>query len=135
MWSDFKKFIMRGNMLDLAVAFILGASFNSVVQGLVKNMITPLIAAIGGNPNFSSYYFTLNHSKFLYGNFINSLTSFIIIAVVIFFFIVQPVNKLVSLTNRIKTPLEPSDKKCSECLSTIPKAATRCAFCTVLQPA
>lgn len=133
MWTDFKKFILRGNTVDLAVAFVVGAAFNGVVQGLVKNMITPLVAAIGGNPNFSAYYFTLNHSQFLYGDFINSLLSFMIIAAVVFFLIVQPVNKLVSFSNRTKTPPEPTDKKCTECLSTIPKAASRCAFCGIKQ--
>ena len=133
MWTDFKKFILRGNTVDLAVAFVVGAAFNGVVQGLVKNMITPLVAAIGGNPNFSAYYFTLNHSQFLYGDFINSLLSFMIIAAVVFFLIVQPVNKLVSFSNRTKTPPETTDKKCTECLSTIPKAASRCAFCGIKQ--
>ena len=135
MWSDFKKFILRGNTIDLAVAFIVGAAFNGVVQSLVKDMLTPLIAAFGGKPNFAGLSFTINHSRFLYGTFINNLVSFIIIAIVIFFFVVQPINKLVSLTNKRKTPPEPTDKKCSECLSTIPKAATRCAFCGVKQPA
>ncbi len=120
-------------MVDLAVAFVVGAAFNGVVQALVKSLITPLIAAIGGNPNFSSYYFTINHSKFMYGTFVNSLISFLLIATVVFFFVVQPINKLVSISNRNKIPAEPTDKKCNECLSSIPKAASRCAFCGVKQ--
>lgn len=135
MWQDFKKFILRGNTVDLAVAFVVGAAFNGVVQALVKDMITPLISAIGGNPNFSSYYFTLNKSKFLYGTFINSALSFIIIATVVFFLVVQPINKLIALTQRNKTAPSPTDKKCTECLSTIPIQATRCAFCGVKQKA
>ena len=134
MWSDFKKFILRGNTVDLAVAFIVGAAFNGVVQSLVKDMMTPLISAVGGKPNFSNYYLTLNHSKFLYGEFLNSLISFLIIATVVFFFVVQPINKLITLSNKTKTPPDPTDKKCTECLSTIPLAASRCAFCGVKQP-
>ena len=135
MWSDFKKFILRGNTVDLAVAFIVGAAFNGIVQSLVKDMMTPLIAAFGGKPDFSKYSFTLNHSQFLYGEFINSVVSFLVIAIVVFFFVVQPINKMIALNNKRKTPPEPTDKKCSECLSTIPKAATRCAFCGIKQTA
>jgi large conductance mechanosensitive channel len=134
MWSDFKKFILRGNTVDLAVAFIIGAAFNGVIQSLVKDMLTPLIAAIGGNPNFSALSFTLNHSRFLYGNFINSVLSFLIMGGVVFFLVVQPINKLITLSQRNKTPIEPTDKKCNECLSTIPLEAARCAFCGVKQP-
>jgi len=134
MLKDFKKFILRGNTVDLAVAFIVGAAFNGVVQSLVKYMMTPLIAAVGGKPNFSNLYITLNHSKFLYGDFINSLISFIIIASVVFFFVVQPINKLIAISNKTKTPPDPTDKKCYECLSTIPINALRCAFCGIKQP-
>ena len=134
MWKDFKKFILRGNTVDLAVAFIVGAAFNGVVQSLVKYMMTPLIAAVGGKPNFSDLYVTLNHSKFLYGDFINSLISFIIIATVVFFFVVQPINKLIAISNKTKNPPDPTDKKCTECLSTIPIDALRCAFCGIKQP-
>lgn len=130
MWSDFKQFILRGNLIELAVAFVVGAAFSGLVESLVKDLITPLIAAIGGNPNFSSYYFSINHSRFLYGNFINSLISLVIIAAVVFFLLVRPVNKMIELANRRKAPADPSDKKCPECLSTIPLDATRCAFCT-----
>lgn len=130
MIQDFKKFILRGNTVDLAVAVVVGAAFGAIVTALVKDLITPLIAALGGQPDFSGLFFTLNGSKFMYGDFINAVISFLIIASVVFFLIVQPVNKLVARANRNKTTEEPTEKKCPECLSTIPKAATRCAFCT-----
>jgi large conductance mechanosensitive channel len=131
MLSDFKKFILRGNAIELAVAFVVGAAFNGVVQSLVKDLLTPLIAAIGGKPNFSSYYFTINNSRFSYGDFINSLVSFIMIAAAVFFLVIHPINKLIEITSRLKTPPDPTDKKCPECLSTIPIGATRCAFCGI----
>jgi large conductance mechanosensitive channel len=130
MLKDFRKFILRGNMVDLAVAVVVGSAFNAIVQSLVKNLVTPLIAAIGGKPDFSSLYFTLHNSKFHYGDFINALVSFLIVATVVFFFVVQPINKLIAIANRSSTTDEPNTKKCPECLSEIPKAASRCAFCT-----
>ena len=130
MLKDFRKFILRGNMVDLAVAVVVGAAFNAIVQSLVKDLVTPLLAAIGGKPNFAGLYFTLHNSKFLYGDFINAAVSFLIIATVVFFFVVQPINKLVALNNRAKSTDEATTRKCPECLSEIPKAATRCAFCT-----
>jgi len=130
MLSDFKKFILRGNVVDLAVGVVVGAAFTSVVQAVVKDIITPLIAAIGGQPDFSKLYFNINDSKFMYGDFINALISFLIVSAVIFFLVVQPLNKLTARANRSKTSEEPTEKKCPECLSTIPKDATRCAFCT-----
>jgi large conductance mechanosensitive channel len=130
MFKDFKSFILRGNTVDLAVAVVVGAAFGSIVTSLVKDIITPLIAAIGGKPNFSSLYFTVHKSQFLYGDFINAIISFIIIASVIFFFVIQPINKVISLAASRKTVDEPTEKKCPECLSTIPKLASRCAFCT-----
>jgi large conductance mechanosensitive channel len=130
MINDFKKFILRGNVVDLAVAVVVGAAFNSVIQDIVKDLITPLIAAIGGKPNFANLSFKLHDSTFMYGDVLNAFISFLIIACVIFFFVVQPINKLQSLANRSKKPEEPTDRKCPECLSTIPKAASRCAFCT-----
>lgn len=133
-WSGFKNFILRGNTIDLAVAFVVGAAFNSVVQSLVKDLITPLIAAIGGNPNFSSYYFTLNHSRFLYGEFLNSFISFLLIATAVFFLVVQPINRLIAFTNKMRKAPDPTDKKCTECLSTIPIQASRCAHCGIKQP-
>lgn len=130
MLKDFKQFLLRGNVVDLAVAVVIGGAFGAIVTSLVKDLITPLIAAIGGKPNFSNLYFTVHKSQFMYGNFINAVISFVILAAVIFFFIVQPINKLVAYSNRHKQPTEPGTKKCPECLSDVPSAATRCAFCT-----
>ena len=130
MLKDFKKFILRGNTVDLAVAVVVGAAFSAIVTALVKDLITPLIAAIGGKPDFSNFHFTINNSQFLYGDFINAILSFLIIASVIFFLVIQPINRLTARATRNKTTPEPNTIKCPECLSEVPKAATRCAFCT-----
>jgi large conductance mechanosensitive channel len=130
MLKDFKKFILRGNVVDLAVAVVIGAAFTGIVNALVKDMVTPLIAAIGGQPDFGKLYFSVNNSKFMYGDLLNSIISFLLISLVVFFFIVQPINKLVALSNKNKTAEEPTEKKCEHCLSKIPKAAKVCAFCT-----
>jgi len=130
MLKDFRQFILRGNVVDLAVAVVIGAAFGAIVSSLVKDLVTPLIAAIGGKPDFSGLYFTLNHSKFMYGDFINAIISFLILAAVVFFLIIQPLNKLKAYSTRSKTTDDPAEKKCPHCLSEIPKAATRCAFCT-----
>jgi large conductance mechanosensitive channel len=130
MLKDFKKFILRGNVVDLAVAVVIGAAFTGIVTALVKDLITPLIAALVGEHDFSTLYFTLNGSKFMYGDFINAVISFMLIASVVFFLVVQPVNKLVAYGNRNKQSGDPTTKKCSECLSEVPAKATRCAFCT-----
>lgn len=108
MLSDFKKFLLRGNVVDLAVAVVIGAAFTAVITAMVKDLITPLIAAIGGKPNFSGLYFTLHGSKFMYGDFINALITFLIMAFVIFFFVVQPVNQLVKIANRNKKKADPA---------------------------
>lgn len=129
----FKQFIVKGNAVDLAVGIIIGASFTSVVNALVKDLITPLIAAIGGQPNFSSIYFTINNSKFLIGDFLNVLIAFFINAAVIYFFVVTPMNRLLSNVQKNKKTLDPTSKKCTECLSEIPLEARRCAFCTSVQ--
>lgn len=130
MLRDFKKFILRGNVVDLAVAVVIGAAFGTIVTALVKDLVTPLIAAIVGKQDFSHLYFTLNHSKFLYGDFLNAVIAFVLIASTVFFFVVQPLNKLIVLSNRNKDSEESTEKKCPECLSTVPRAAKRCAFCT-----
>lgn len=130
MLQEFKKFILRGNVVDLAVAVVVGAAFNSVIQAFVRDMITPLIAAVYQQDKFSEAFFTINGSKFLYGDFINNVISFLIIAAVVFFLVVQPINKLTALTAKKKTTEEPSTRKCPECLSEVPKAASRCSFCT-----
>lgn len=131
MLSDFKKFILRGNVIDLAVGVLIGSAFNAIVSSLTKDMITPLITAItGSRTNFANLSFKINGSTFLYGDVINAVISFLLIAVIIFFVIVQPVNKLVEYSNRHKQ-LEPSEKTCPECLSSVPIKATRCAYCTI----
>jgi len=130
MLKDFRQFILRGNVVDLAVAVVVGAAFNNVIQAIVKDLITPLIAAIGGQPDFSKLTFQVNGSTFMYGDVINFIVSFLIIAAVIFFLIVQPINKLKNRAAKAKKPEDPTEKKCPECLSTINIKATRCAFCT-----
>ena len=130
MLKEFKKFILRGNVIDLAVAVVVGTAFTAVVNALVKDFITPLIAAFRGHHDFSGLHFMLHGSKFAYGDFVNTLVSFLSIALVVFFFVVQPINRLQALATRNKAPEEPTKRKCPECLSEIPKAATRCAFCT-----
>lgn len=130
MLKDFKKFILRGNVVDLSVAVVVGAAFTGVVNAFVRDLVTPLIAAIGGQPNFGNLAFTINNSRFLYGDFLNVFISFVLVAGVVFFFVIQPINKFVELSNKRKTTDDPSEKKCPECLSEIPKAATRCKFCT-----
>lgn len=130
MLNDFKQFILRGNVVDLSVGVVVGAAFGSVVNALVKDILTPLIAAIFKAPDFSGLFFTINGSKFMYGDFINALISFFIVASAVYFFVVLPINTIMNHTKK-GTPSEPTDKKCPECLSAIPKAATRCAYCTV----
>lgn len=128
--NDFRQFLLRGNVVDLAVGVVIGAAFSQMVQALVKDFITPLIAAIGGQPDFSSLSFEINGSKFLYGEFLNALISFILIAFVVFFFVVRPVNRLVDRFKSGETPA-PTTRKCPECLSDIPKEARRCAQCGI----
>jgi large conductance mechanosensitive channel len=129
----FKAFLLRGNVVDLAIAVVIGVAFANVIAGFVKDLVTPLIAAIGGQPNFGSLYFTVNNSRFLYGDFIDVLLAFLIIAAVIYFFVVVPYTGLVS-RSRKEPPADPTTKKCPECLSEIPIGATRCAFCGQPQP-
>lgn len=130
MLKDFKKFIMRGNVVDLAVAVVIGAAFGAVVTGLVKDIITPLIAAIGGQPDFSRLSITINNSKILYGDFLNAVVSFLILSAVIFFFVVTPLNKLMAHMKPSEDIDAPAERECPECLSAIPAAANRCKFCT-----
>ncbi len=127
--NDFKTFILRGNVVDLAVGIIIGAAFGTVVAAFVKDLITPLIAAIGGKPDFAALGFTINHSRFLLGDFINAVVSFLIIALVVFFFVVRPVNALMN-RRKTETPVDPMTRECPYCVSSIPIRATRCAFCT-----
>jgi len=127
--KDFKEFLLRGNLVDMAVGIVIGVAFGAVVTALVSDLITPLIAAIGGQQDFSALKFKINGSQFLYGAFFNALITFVVIAAVVFFLVVKPVNALMA---RYKTePLpDPSMKKCPHCLSDIPAAASRCAHCT-----
>ena len=128
--NDFKAFILRGNVVDLAIGIVIGAAFGTVVSALVKDLITPLIAAIFKQPDFSKLQFTMNGSTFFYGDFINAVVSFVILAAVVFFLIVRPMNFLIARSKK-EPPPDPATRNCPECLSTIPSAATRCAFCSV----
>jgi large conductance mechanosensitive channel len=132
--SEFKQFLLRGNLVALAVAVVIGVAFAAVVASLVENIITPLIAALGGEPDFSSLSFEINGSSINYGAFINALLSFVIVAAVVFFLVVRPVNKLVERANRSE-PEDPTLKKCPQCRMEIPADATRCGFCTSEVPA
>ena len=125
--SGFRKFLMRGNLIELAVAVVIGVAFNAVIQALISDIITPLIAAIAGKPNFGALTFTINHSKFSYGSFINALLSFVIIAAVVYFLIVSPTARVMARVDRNK---EASTRQCPQCLSDIPVGATRCMYCT-----
>ncbi|MEA2481027.1 MAG: large conductance mechanosensitive channel [Thermoleophilaceae bacterium] len=129
MLKDFRQFILRGNLVDLAVAVVIGAAFGAVVTALVKDIFTPLIAAIGGKRDFSGLAFTINGSRFAYGDFLNALITFVLIAAVVFFFVVRPVNTLLARL-RPEPAVDAKTRECPECLSDIPTAARRCAFCT-----
>ncbi len=130
MFNEFKKFILRGNVVDLAVGVVVGAAFNSVIQSFVKDIITPIISVFGGSQRFAESHFTIRSVQFMYGDFIDALISFLIVAAVVFFFVVQPINKLSEVALRDKGTLEAATIKCPFCLSEIPKKATRCKFCT-----
>jgi large conductance mechanosensitive channel len=127
--NDFKQFLLRGNVVDLAVAVVIGAAFGAVITALVEDLLTPLIAAIGGQQDFSALDFTINDSTFRYGDFINKVVTFVSIATAVFFFVVVPINALIARSRR-EPPADPTTRKCPECLSEIPLDARRCAFCT-----
>lgn len=129
MLKGFRDFIMRGNVVDLAVAVIMGVAFGAVVTSLVTNVITPLIAAIFGKPDFSALTVSINGSVIAYGSFLNAVISFLLVAIAVYFFIVAPMNALKKLTARGAAPADPTTRQCPECLSTIPIAARRCAHC------
>ena len=130
MLDGFKKFILRGNVVDMAVGIVVGAAFATVVAALTKDLLTPFIAAIVGKPDFSNLGFTIHGTHFPVGDFINACISFLLIAATIYFFVVTPVNALIARMHRGEKPPDPTTKKCPECLSEIPIAASRCAHCT-----
>src|SRR5207248_8463557 len=129
MANGFKQFLLRGNVVDLAVGVVIGAAFGGVVTAFTKDLFTPLIAAVAAKPDFAAIQFTINNSKFLVGDFINAIVSFLIIAAAVYYLVVLPINALVSRARR-EPPADPTTKKCPECLSEIPLQAKRCAFCT-----
>jgi large conductance mechanosensitive channel len=131
MLKGFREFIFRGNVIDLAVAVVIGAAFGGVVTAFVKDLLTPLIAAIFGKPDFSGLYAELNGSRFMYGDFINSLVSFLLIATAVYFFVVMPMNAFMARKKRGEVSPDPTTRQCPECLSQIPVGARRCAFCAV----
>ena len=124
----FKTFLLRGNVVDLAVGVVIGIAFGVVVTAFIKDLVTPLVAALIGKPDFSALTFTINNSRFLYGDFINAIVAFVVIAAVIYFFVVVPINALIE-RSRKEPPADPTTTKCTECLSEIPIGAKRCAFC------
>ncbi|MEV5329780.1 large conductance mechanosensitive channel protein MscL [Nonomuraea fastidiosa] len=130
--AGFRKFLMQGNVIDLAVAVIIGAAFNSIVQSFVADLLTPLIAAFGGLPDFSSLKLTVGQSNFMYGNFINAVVSFLIVSAVVYFLVVKPYTHV---RERNAAKIEATTRDCPECLSEIPRAASRCAFCSSEVPA
>ena len=128
--KGFKQFILRGNVLDLAVAVVMGAAFGTVVSSLVKDLLTPIVAAVVGAPDFSRIALDINGSKLLIGEFLNAVIAFLMLAAVVYFFVVLPVNSLMARLSRGEAPPDPTTKKCPECLSDVAIAARRCAFCT-----
>ena len=127
--KDFREFLLRGNLVDMAVGIVIGIAFAAVVTALVTDLVTPLIAAIGGNPDFSTLSFTINKSHFLYGAFINALITFVVIAAVVYYLVVKPVNALMA-RRKTEPPIDATTRECPHCLSQIPIGARRCAFCT-----
>jgi large conductance mechanosensitive channel len=127
MFKGFRDFILRGNVVDLAIGVVIGAAFGTVVTAFVKDLLTPIIAALVQKPDFSSLSFEVNGSKFLYGDFINALIAFVLVAAAVYYFVVLPVN---AIMKRFEKQALPDKKKCPQCKSDIALDATRCAFCT-----
>jgi large conductance mechanosensitive channel len=130
MLKGFRQFMMRGNVIDLAVAVVIGAAFGGVVTSLVNNIVNPLLAAIFGKPDFSAFSLTLNGTVISYGTFLNAVISFLLVSTAVYFFMVAPMNAWKARAARSVVPADPTTKKCPECLSEIPLAARRCGFCT-----
>ena len=129
--TGFRSFLLRGNVVDLAVGIVIGAAFGALVNELVKDLITPLIAAVGGQPNFDALYFTVNNSRFMYGRFLDAAISFLLIALVVYYVVVLPYSRFRA---RFEKAPPPQTRECPECLSKIPAAARRCAYCTAVLP-
>ncbi|MBX4199502.1 large conductance mechanosensitive channel protein MscL [Candidatus Saccharibacteria bacterium] len=130
MLNEFKKFILRGNVVDLAVGIVVGSAFTGVVNAFVKDIINPLVPTGSGQSEFARRYFMIHHSKFLYGDLVINILSFLIVAGVVFFLVVQPINKLSEIAMRSKDTPEETTTKCPHCLSKVPKGATKCMYCT-----
>jgi large conductance mechanosensitive channel len=130
MFRGFRDFVLRGNVIDLAVGVVIGAAFGAVVTSFTANVLTPLIAGIVGKPDFSYIGFTLNGSRIMLGAFLNALISFLLVAAAIYYFVVLPVNAFMARMKRAEAPVPPGTKKCPECLSEVPIDARRCAYCT-----
>jgi large conductance mechanosensitive channel len=133
--KGFKQFLLRGNVVDMAVGVVVGAAFGGVVNSMVKDLLTPFLAAVVRKPDFSSFSFEIHGGKFLYGDFINNVISFVIIAAAVYFAVVLPINALMSKFQQAEKPAQPNSKKCPECMSEIPIDARRCAHCTQPVPA
>ena len=129
MLSGFRQFLLRGNVIDLAVAVVIGGAFGAVIAALVKDLLTPLIGAVVGAPDFSALSFSVNGSQFLIGDFINAVVTFVLVAAAVYVFVVTPMNMMTERRRRGEAPADPTTKKCGECLSEVPIAARRCAFC------
>ena len=132
--KDFKAFILRGNVVDLAVGIVIGVAFGGLITAFIKDLIMPIIGIFGGTPNFSAVYFSINNSRFLIGDFVTVLIAFIVLAAVVFFFVVRPVNALMA-RRKTELPADPTTRDCPYCMSSIPLKATKCAFCTADVPA
>jgi large conductance mechanosensitive channel len=130
MFKGFREFVLRGNVVDMAVGVVIGAAFGTIVTAFVKDLLTPLIAALVGKPDFSGYVFEVNGSKFLYGDFVNAVISFLLIAAAVYYFVVLPVNALMARIHKNEPAAAPDKKQCPECLSDIPVGARKCAYCT-----
>jgi len=128
MLKGFRQFLLRGNVVDLAVGVVIGAAFGALVTAFVKDLLTPLIAAVAGKPDFSAFFFVVNGAKFAYGDFFNMVISFLLISAAVYFCVIVPVNKMVSRARR-EPPADPATKKCPECLMEIPIDARRCGHC------
>jgi large conductance mechanosensitive channel len=130
MFKGFREFVLRGNVVDMAVGVVIGAAFGSIVTAFVKDLLTPLIAALVGKPDFSAYVFEMNGSKFLYGDFLNAVIAFVLVAAAVYYFVVLPVNALMARMHKNDPAAAPEKKTCPECQSEIPVAARKCAYCT-----